>query len=169
MDSLFNSVINISSDEEEVPLHQSTPFKYFPLNMIALNLSWESTIAKKGGEASTDETAPTFESGASPRYFGQGSQPAATTSSPNEDEIVGESHGRVSSESSYFEEPKSPLQMPPLQLARVLRDITNVHPTEYEPPLKIDRINDLDDPTVTELGAQKAAIGTRPPVEHSIP
>ena len=58
----------ISSDEEEVPLEQSTPIKIFPLNVLqALNLNTESTVARQRSWTSPDNTDSIFESAASPR------------------------------------------------------------------------------------------------------
>ena len=54
------------------------------------------------------------------------------------------------SESSFFEEPDSPRGMPPLQAAPIFRDVTNLSPTQYEPPEKAGKLDDLNEPSAAE-------------------
>ena len=55
--------------------------------------------------------------------------------------------------SSYFEEPGSPRTMPPLQPAPFLKDVTNMCPTSYVPPTKVNELNNLsdDEPLIAEI------------------
>ena len=99
--------MDISSDEEEeVPLKQSTPIKFFPLNVLqALNLNTESTVAKQGSETSPDNTTSIFESTASPCKIGIDF--LSREDGENAPFIV-ENQTEQDTESSYFEEPTSP-------------------------------------------------------------
>ena len=98
-------IIDISSDEESTPLQQSTPIKFYPLNVIqALNLSGESTVAKMGSETSMEMTASTFESGPSPY------KKITFSTSPVSDgeEFRVEGQNINTTDESYFEEPDTP-------------------------------------------------------------
>ena len=55
------------------------------------------------------------------------------------------------SEQSYYEEPDTPRQLPPLQSAPVLRDLTNRQHSSNEPPTEIDRLDDLLEPPINEI------------------
>ena len=145
----YDLVIDISSDKEERDsnVRQSTPIKILPPNVIStLDLSGSSLEATKG---STEEmmssindlnlsniSASTFETIGTPRKITFG------TTSPGEVFTVEEQDAETSKE-SYFEEPDTPRQLPPLQPAPVLRDITNEDSTASEPPTKLDRLDDL--------------------------
>ena len=141
-------IIDISSDEESTPLQQSTPIKFYPLNVIqALNLSGESTVAKMGSETSMEMTASTFESGPSPYK-----KITFSTSPVSEgEEFRVEGQNINTTDESYFEEPDTPRQLPPLQPAPVLQDITNGELSLNEPPTKINRLDDLTEPTIEDI------------------
>ena len=55
------------------------------------------------------------------------------------------------SEESYYEEPDTPRQLPPLQSAPVLQEVTNRQHSSNEPPTKIDRLDDLMLPHINEM------------------
>ena len=76
-DLLNHSIVDISSDDEEgITLGQSTQIKFFPFNVLqALHFSAESMVAKRASEMSSDNTASTFESGASPHRLGANFSP----------------------------------------------------------------------------------------------
>ena len=67
-----------------------------------------------------------------------------------EETFVVEGQAAHDSSSSYFEEPALPLYLPPLQPAPVLRELLNFSPVEYVPSTKIDRLDDLNEPTVSQ-------------------
>ena len=153
----YDLVIDISSDEEErgSNVRQSTPIKILPLNVITtLDLSEASLEATKGSaEEMMDSinslnlsgiSASTFETIGSPRKINLG------TTSPGEAFIV-EGHKTETSEESYFEEPDTPRQLPPLQPAPVLRDVSNKELQYYGPPAKADKLDDLMEPAVEEI------------------
>ena len=153
----YDLVIDISSDEEErgSNVRQSTPIKILPLNVITtLDLSEASLEATKGSaEEMMDSinslnlsgiSASTFETIGSPRKINLG------TTSPGEAFIV-EGHNTETSEESYFEEPDTPRQLPPLQPAPVLRDVSNKELQYYGPPAKADKLDDLMEPAVEEI------------------
>ena len=54
-------------------------------------------------------------------------------------------------EEDFFEEPESLRQLPPIQPAPTLRDVANLSPTNYVPPTKINKPNDLSEPSRTEI------------------
>ena len=153
----YDLVIDISSDEEERDsnVRQSTPIKILPLNVITtLDLSESSLEATKG---STEEmmssinnlnlsniSASTFETIGTPRKITFG------TTSPGEVFTVEEQDAETSRE-CYFEEPETLRQLPPLQPAPVLRDITNEDSAASEPPAKLDRLDDLSVTPVEEI------------------
>ena len=64
-----------------------------------------------------------------------------------EDVFVLKGQTARNSGSSFYEEPDTPQQVSPLQPAPVLRDITN----EYEPPTKVDKLNNLGSPISEEI------------------
>ena len=153
----YDLVIDISSDEEErgSNVRQSTPIKILPLNVITtLDLSEASLEATKGSaEEMMDSinslnlsgtSASTFETIGSPRKINLG------TTSPGEAFIV-EGHNTETSEESYFEEPDTPRQLPPLQPAPVLRDASNKELQYYGPPAKADKLDDLMEPAVEQI------------------
>ena len=153
----YDLVIDISSDEEERDsnVRQSTPIKILPLNVITtLDLSEASLEATKGSaEEMMDSinslnlsgiSASTFETIGSPRKINLG------TTSPGEAFIV-EGHNTGTSEESYFEEPNTPCQLPPLQPAPVLRDVSNKELQYYGPPAKADKLDDLMEPALEEI------------------
>ena len=153
----YDLVIDISSDEEErgSNVRQSTPIKKLPLNVITtLDLSEASLEATKGSaEEMMDSinslnlsgiSASTFETIGSPRKINLG------TTSPGEAFIV-EGHNTETSEESYFEEPDTPRQLPSLQPAPVLRDVSNKELQYYGPPAKADKLDDLMEPAVEEI------------------
>ena len=153
--SNYELVIDISSDEEENEVRQSTPIKTLPLNGITvLNLSEASLEATKGNaEEMMDSinslnlsgiSASTFETIGSPRKINFG------TTSPGEAFIV-EGHSTETSEESYFEEPDTPRQLPPLQPAPILRDVSNKELQYIGPPAKADKLDDLMEPAVEEI------------------
>ena len=150
-------VIDISSDEEEqrTMARQSTPIKVAPVNVITtLDLTGSSLEAAKGSAeeliSSINElnlsniSASTFETIGSPRKITFG------TSSPGEVFTV-ERQAAENSEESYYEEPDTPRQLPPLQSAPVLQDMTNRQHSSNEPPTKIDRLDDLMEPHINEI------------------
>ena len=69
----------------------------------------------------------------------------ATAPIPEGDEFVIEGHAGVDSESSFFVETESPRQLISLQPAPFLKDITNVSPTRFEPPMKMDKLGELEE------------------------
>ena len=150
-------VIDISSDEEEQRTmgRQSTPIKVAPVNVKpTLDLSGTSLEATKGSAeelmSSINElnlsniSASTFETIGSPRKITFG------TSSPGEVFTV-EGQTAENSEESYYEEPDTPRQLPPLPSAPVLRDLTNGEHLSNEPPTKIDRLDDLMEPPINAI------------------
>ena len=152
-------VIDISSDEENN--RYSTPIKTLPINMVGrLDLSNTSTEVPPGSERElngsivnlnlTNVSASTFESGPSPRNFGIDIIPERTAPSEEGEIFVTEAYTGNESESSFFEEPDSPRGMPPLQAAPILRDVTNLSPTQYEPPEKAGKSDDLNEPSAAE-------------------
>ena len=153
--SNYELVIDISSDEEENEVRQSTPIKTLPLNGITvLSLSEASLEATKGSaEEMMDSINSLNLSGISASTFETIGSPRKTnfdTTSPGEAFIV-EGHSTETSEESYFEEPDTPRQLPPLQPAPVLRDMTNGELSLNEPPTKIDRLDDLTEPTMEDI------------------
>ena len=142
------SIIDISSDEEATPLQQSTPIKYYPLNVVqALNLSEESTTAKMGSESSMDITASTFESGPSPYKR----ITFSATLDEEREEFSVERPPITNSESSFYEELESSDEMPRLTPAPTLREVTNTFQEDYVPPPKTTKLNDLEEPSENEL------------------
>ena len=134
---------------------QSTPIKITPVNVITtLDLSGSSLEATKGSAeelmSSINElnlsniSASTFETIGSPRKITFG------TSSPGEVFTV-EGQAAEKSEESYYEEPDTPRQLPSLQSAPVLQDVTNHQHSTDEPPTKIDRLDDLMEPHINEI------------------
>ena len=155
--SNYDLVIDISSDEEERDnsVRQSTPIKVLPLNVITtLDLSGSSLEATKGSTEEmmssvndlnlSDISASTFETIGTPKKI------TFSTASPGEEFIV-ENQSAISSDESYFEEPDTPRQLPPLQHAPVLRDVTNKELPYNGPPPKIERLDDLTEPSVEEV------------------
>ena len=61
-----------------------------------------------------------------------------------------EGQGNIQSESSFYEEPDSPYQMPILQQTPVLRDATNSSLQNYTPPAKVEKPNGLGEPCMQE-------------------
>ena len=140
-------VIDISSDEENHGY--STPLKTLPLNMVGrLDLSDSSVEVWRGSEAdlkTSSTSVSTFESEASPRKLGAVMNPE--NSAPNEkgEIFTVEGHEEEDSISRYFWEPDSPRTILSLQPAPFLKDITNVCPTSYVQPTKVNKLNDLSD------------------------
>ena len=151
-------VIDISSDEENN--RYSIPIKTLPINMVGRqDLSNTSTEVHPGSQRElngsfvnlnlSNVSASSFESGPSPRKFGIDIIPERTASSEEGETFVTEVLTRNESESSFFEEPDSPRGMPPLQAAPILRDVTNLSPTQYEPPEKAGKLDNLNEPFST--------------------
>ena len=153
----YDLVIDISSDEEERTnsMRQSTPIKALPINVITtLDLSGSSLEATKGSAGEmmssindlnlSDISASTFETIGSPRKI------TFRAISPGEEFMV-ENQAATLSDESYFEEPDTPHQLPPLQPAVVLRDVTNEKLPYNGPPAKVDRLDDLMEPPVEEI------------------
>ena len=92
----------------------------------------------------SDISASTFETIGSPRKI------TFRAVSPGEEFMV-ESEAATLSDESYFEEPDTPRQLPPLQPAAVLRDMTNEELPYNGPPAKVDRLDDLMEPPVEEI------------------
>ena len=121
-----------------------------------LDLSDTSTEVHPGSERElngsfvnlnlSNVSASTFESGPSPPKFGIDIIPERTASSEEGETFVTEALTGNESESSFFEEPDSPREMPPLQAAPLLRDVTNLSPTQYEPPEKAGKLDNLNEP-----------------------
>ena len=150
-------IIDISSDEEEQRTmgRRSNPIKVAPVNVITtLDLSGSSLEATKGSAeelmSSINElnlsniSALTFETIGSPRKKQLG------TSSPGEVFTV-EGQTAENLEERYYEELETLRQLPPLQSAPVLRDLTNDEHLSNEPPTKIDRLDDLMEPPIDEI------------------
>ena len=89
-------------------------------------------------------SASTFETTGSPRRITPG------TSSPGEAFTV-EGQNAENSEDSHYEEPDTPRQLHPLQSAPILRDLTKVKDLPNEPPAKMDRLDDLMEPAISEI------------------
>ena len=147
----YTLVIDISSDKENQ--RSSTPTEMLPFNMVGrLDLSDSSEEVWNGSEAdlnTSSTSVSTFESEASPRKLGvlsaQVISPENTAPNEKGETFIVEGHEEESSKSRYFEEPDSLRAMPPLQPAPFLKDITNVRPTSYVPPTKVNKLNDLSD------------------------
>ena len=150
-------VIDISSgvEEQRTMARQSTPFKVAPVNVITtLDLSGSSLEATKGSAeelmSSINElnlsniSASTFDTIGSPRKI------PFETSSPGQVFTV-EGQTAEKSEESYYEQPDTPRQLPSLQSAPVLRDLTNRQHSSNEPPTKTDRLDDLMEPPINEI------------------
>ena len=126
---------------------------------MRLDLSDTSTEVHPGSEKElngsfvnlnlSNVSASTFESGPSPQKFGIDIIPKKTASSDEGKTFVTEAHTGNESESSFFEVPDSPSGMPPLQAAPILRDVTNLSPTQYEPPEKAGKLDNLNEPFST--------------------
>ena len=155
--SNYDLVIDISSDKEERTntMRQSTPIKTLPINVITtLDLSGSSLEATKGSAGEmmsyinelnlSEISASTFETFGSPRKI------TFRAVSPGEEFMV-ESQAATLSDESYFEEPNTPRQLPPLQHAAVLRDVTNKELPYNRPPAKVDRLDGLMEPLVEEI------------------
>ena len=118
----------------------------------ALNLSGESALATLGSEESPHCTASTFISEESPRKLGINLFFKTTDENSDEENVLTvEGQGIIQSESSFYEEPDSPYQMPPLQRAPVLRDATNSPLQNHAPPAKQEKLNDLGGPSIQEI------------------
>ena len=110
----------------------------------ALNLSGEFTKALEGSKKSTDTSASTFYSEGSPRKFGVNIIPKE--SEEDGEAFLLEEQAGPEAKTSYFEEPDSPQELPLLTPAPTLRDVTNTSPTNYVPPTKIGKLDDLSEP-----------------------
>ena len=136
-------------------MRKSTPIKAQSINVITtLDLSGSSLEGTNGSAGEmmssindlnlSDISASTYETIGFPRKI------TFRALSPGEEFMV-ESQAATSSDESYFEEPDTPRQLPPLQPAAVLRDVTNEELPYNGPPAKVDRLDDLMEPLVEEI------------------
>ena len=145
-------VIDISSDKENQ--RYSNPIKTLPVNMVGtLKLSDSSVEVWRGSEADLDSStfsASTFESGCSPKKIKIiliKKQNARVTFALGTDR-------HTESEEDYFEEPQTHRQLPLLQRAPVLREISNTPPTGSELATKENVLKDLNEPLLKEMEAK---------------
>ena len=135
-------VFDISADEEND--RYSTPIKTLPVKMVGrMDLSDSSVEIWRSNDVElnlSSSSALTIESLHSPRRVSF----APIRNNEGETFIV-EQPPRDTDE-NFYEEPDSPRQVPPLQPAPILRDITILPPANYVPLTKINILNDLSEP-----------------------
>ena len=116
-----------------------------------LNLSDSSVEVEKSSEADLDSStlsASTFEPGCSPKKIkispSKKKRNAKVTFKLGNDQDT-------ESEDNYFEERETPRQLPPLQSAPVLREISNISATRNKTTTKTNALNDLTELPLANL------------------
>ena len=126
-------VIDISSDEEVN--RYGAPIKTLPVNMVGmLSLSDSSVEVWRGSEADLE--------------FWQTSI-STFNSEPKEVFVVKRQKGNDSDD--CYEEPDSSRDMPELTPAPIRNDITNAGKQEDSPSTKVEKLDDLSEPSVREI------------------